>query len=341
MNKYSNISTHAPTLEDVAKLAGVSTSTVSRFLNGAVPVSEKRRKRIQSAVEALQFTPNLLPKSLKKGRAMTVGVIAHNMVSQYFAEILTNIEHALAEAGYVPLIVTGHWSEAVEAQRIELLTARRVDGIILLAGKLPDERVLYYARKTPIVVTGRHLNGEGVFGFTLDNQDGALLAVEHLLKQGHRRIAYIDGRLGHEDAAARLRGYHDALARYDIPFDPDLVACGNFVQTDGYAAAEALLARNKPFTALFAANDESAFGARLALFEHGLRVPEDISIVGFDDIPGAAYATPPLTTVRQPLAEIGITAVKAMLSLLDRKPIEWDMPALTLQVRRSTRMILS
>ncbi|MBB5018991.1 LacI family transcriptional regulator [Chitinivorax tropicus] len=341
MSEIQSPAAPPPTLEDVAALAGVSTSTVSRFLSGAVPVSEPRSKRIQAAIDALQFTPNLLAQSLKKGRAMTIGVIAHNMTSQYFSTILTHIEHALGEAGYALLIVTGHWSETIEAQRIALLTARRVDGIILLEGRLPDEQILHHARKTPIVVTGRQLVGEQVYGFKLDHRAGALLAVEHLLQQGHRRIAYIDGPPGHGDATARLSGYQQALAQYGVPFDPDLVACGNFQQADGHAATTRLLSQGRAFTALFAANDESAFGARLALFEQGFRVPDDISVVGFDDIPGAAFTTPPLTTVRQPLAEIGAAAANAMLGLLSKRPIAIDIPPFGLQVRRSTKLCLA
>ena len=182
------------TLLDVARLAGVSPSTVSRILNGTAKVSEDKRLAVQAAIEKMNFAPNQMAQGLKKGRSMTIGIVVQDISSPFFDETLRGVDDALKGTGFASVIVSGHWNAEEEVERIRLLLARKVDGIILLSGRIGDEDILRYSGQRPIVSTGRHLNTGSALGFKLDNEQGAYLAVHHLLEQGHRGIAFITGR---------------------------------------------------------------------------------------------------------------------------------------------------
>ena len=330
------------TLYQVASMAGVSPATVSRFLNGTAKVSEDKRRTIERAIEELNYKPNRLAQSLKMGSTRTIGVLTQSLESGYFSRAMVGIEDAVKDAGYALLIMSGHWHADEEAERVELLIGRRVDGVAILSGKLGDEQIRAYSQRVPIVAFGRQLAGERLMGFCLDNYRGACDAVEHLVAQGHRRIAFIAGPEDHEDARARLAGYRDTLARHRIVPDPDLIVPGDFQESGGLLAVNGLLAANRPFTAIFASNDLSAYGARLALYRHGIRVPEDISIVGFDDLHSSMYTTPPLTTVRQPLYEVGLGIGRMMLGMLGAAGQDGGagaLPSLGLMIRESVRRI--
>lgn len=324
------------TLTDVARLAGVSPSTVSRIINGTAKVSDHKRRAVLAAIEAVNFAPNLMAQALKKGRSMTIGIVVQDFGSPFFDETLRCVDDGLKGTGYTSVIASGHWSEEEEIARIRQLAGRKVDGVILLSGRSGSAAIAQLAAQRPIVATGCAVEARNAHGFTLDNAFGAGLAVRHLLDLGHRRIAFIAGRAGHQDARARLAGYRQALLEEGIGFDEALVADGDFRETGGMAAVARLLASGQQFTAIFAANDLSAFGARLALYRKAIRVPEDISLVGFDDLPGAAYTTPPLTTVRQPLYEMGRIAAGAVLRLINGEPVETELPPLELVVRETT-----
>jgi LacI family transcriptional regulator len=327
------------TLYEVASMAGVSPATVSRFLNGTAKVSDDKRRTIERVIEELNYKPNRLAQSLKMGSTRTIGVLTQSLESGYFNQAMVGIEDAVKDAGYALLIMSGHWHADEEAERVELLIGRRVDGVVILTGKLSDEQIRSYAQRVPIVAFGRQLEGERLVGFCLDNYRGACDAVEHLVSQGHRRIAFIAGPEDHEDARARLAGYRDTLARHRIEVDPALIVAGDFQESGGLLAVNQLLASQQRFTAIFASNDLSAYGARLALYRHSIRVPDDISIVGFDDLHSSMYTTPPLTTVRQPLYDVGMGIGKMMLGMVGQKGGEIAMPSLSLVVRESVRRI--
>jgi LacI family transcriptional regulator len=191
----------------------------------------------------------------------------------------------------------------------------------------------------PVVVTGRSLKAPGLFSLKFDNLTGARLATEHLLQLGHRRIAFIAGPGAHPDAVERLRGYRAALEAAGVAFDPALVAAGQFQEESGCVAIEQLLDGRQRFTAVFAANDQMAFGAALALHKRGLHVPDDISLVGFDDLASAVYAIPPLSTVHQPGYELGRLAASAMLQLLAGAKPAVEVPMPRFVVRESTRRV--
>ena len=337
--RHPDHQTPPSTLTDVARLAGVSPSTVSRILNGTARVSDDKRRAVLAAIETINFAPNQMAQALKKGRSMTIGIVVQDFASPFFDETLRGVDDGLKGTGYTSIIASGHWNEEEETARIGQLVARKVDGVILLSGRSTSAAIARLAAQRPIVATGCAVSAPNTHGFTLDNEFGAHLAVRHLLELGHRRIAFIAGRSGHQDAVSRLAGYRRALNEEDIVFDPKLVVDGDFRETGGMAAVNGLLETGQLFSAIFAANDLSAFGARLALYRKGIRVPDDISLVGFDDLPGAAYATPPLTTVRQPLYEMGRIAAGAVLCLIHGDPVAAALPPLALMLRESTRRL--
>lgn len=327
------------TLQEVADAAGVSPATVSRFLNGTAKVAEDKRKVIERIIEEMNYKPNRLAQSLKMGSTRTIGVLTQSLESGYFNKTMTGIEDVMKAAGYALLIMSGHWHADEEAERVELLIGRRVDGVVILTGNMTDAQILTFSKRVPIVAFGRKLEGERAIGFCLDNYEAACAAMELLIEQGHRRVAFISGPDDQEDARARLAGYRDTLARHKIEVDPNLVVAGDFQESGGLLAVDQLLASNQRFTAIFASNDLTAYGARLALYRRSIRVPDDISIIGFDDLHSSMYTTPPLTTVRQPLYEVGTCIANMLLPMLGQQGAPIDIPTLSLMVRESVRRI--
>jgi LacI family transcriptional regulator len=324
------------TIEMVAELAGVSPSTVSRIMNGTAVVSDAKHKAVQRAIARLGFVPNPVARGLAGGRTLSVGVLTQAIDSPFYGVALRGIEDECDKAGYNALYVSGHWNAAEEARCIEVLLSRRVDGIIVLTGRLSDQALRACARLLPVVVTGRTLKAGGLVSLDFDNFGGARMGTEHLLALGHERIACIVGDQEHPDAVERLRGYRQALEQAGIAYDTALVTAGQFNEHSGYAAMEHLLDSRRRFTAVFACNDQMAFGASLALYRRGLRVPDDLSLVGFDDLGSASYAIPPLTTVHQPGYELGCIAAQALLQLLGGGKPDLTMPGPRLVVRESS-----
>lgn len=324
------------TLEDVARRAGVSPSTVSRILNGTARVRESKRRAVERAIADLQYHPNVIARGLARGHTMSVGVITQDIASPFYNETLKGIEDSLAKAGYSPLFVSGHWNAAKEVERMALLVARRVEGVIVLNSVLDDEALLKYSHHLPLVITGHNLQGPHVLSIQLNNEQAGFEATWHLIELGHTRIAHIAGPEGNIDAQQRLAGYRRALIQAGLPVDERLIAFGEFHEASGLMALNQLLETRLSFTALFIANDQMAYGARLALYSKSIRVPEDVSLIGFDDLPGSLYSTPPLTTVRQPAYDIGIAAGEAMLCMIQGQPVSLPELPLQLIVREST-----
>jgi LacI family transcriptional regulator len=325
------------TLSEVAELAGVSPSTVSRILNGTAKVNEAKVKKVNQAIKTLNFLPDPAARSLAGGKTMSVGVLTQFIDSPFYGEALRGIEDVLLKNHYAPLFVSGHWNAEEEFKRLQMLAQRKVDGIIVLTGRLSDQTLEQIADSIPLVVTGRQIYKENLFGIDFDHKEGMCLAVKHLHALGHERIAFISGPLDHADAAQRLDGYKSELLSKSVSYDPKLVINGDFSEAGGYKAAQHLIESRAQFSALIAANDQMAFGARLALQRAGFRVPEDISLVGFDDLPHAAFTLPPLTTVKQPIYMAGVHAATAVLHMIDGElPPSVQIPA-ELVVRESTR----
>jgi LacI family transcriptional regulator len=327
------------TLEMVAQAAGVSPSTVSRILNGTAVVSAQKKQAVDDAIARLGFVPNPMARGLAGGRTLSIGVVTQAIDSPFYGAALRGIEDALDPAGYSPLYVSGHWNAAAEARCIEVLRSRRVDGIIVLTGRLTDAALKATARQLPVVATGRALKAPGLFSLAFDNLEGGRLATRHLIELGHQRIAFIAGDDDHPDANDRHRGYRQALEEAGIAYDPALVVPGEYHEVSGLLAVDRLLEARQRFTAIFAANDQMACGAALGLHRRSLRVPEDVSLVGFDDLPTSMYTLPPLSTVHQPAYELGRLAASAMLQLLGGSTPTVEVPAPRLIARESSRRL--
>lgn len=328
--------TGSSTLGMVAKAAGVSASTVSRILNGTAVVSEAKKQAVDEAIARLGFVPNPVARGLAGGRTLSVGVVTQSIDSPFYGVALRGIEDELDRAGYSPLFVSGHWNATEEARCIDMLRSRRVDGIIVLTGRLSDAALKQYAKALPMVATGRRLKAPNLYTLDFNNFEGARLATEHLTSLGHQRIAFIAGNSEHPDANERLRGYRAGLEAAGIAFNPELVASGLFHEESGMLAAERLLDTRQRFTALFAANDQMALGACLALQRRSLRVPQDVSVMGFDDLSISRYSIPPLSTVHHPAYELGQGAAAAMLCLLRGEKPSFNLPGPRVIAREST-----
>lgn len=301
------------TIRDVAERAEVSVASVSRVLNGAGPVTEATRQRVLEAVEALQYVPHSGARSLSTSRTNTVGVILPDLYGEYFSELIRGMDLAARALGY-HLIVSSSHDDAAEASAAIRSMRGRVDGLIVLSPHLGAANLASgLAGRTPILL----MNGGGSDAdrpsIIVDNHGGAVAAVEHLVALGRRRIAHIAGPAGNLDAEARMAGYMEAMAAAGLPTS---VVDGAFTKASGHEAGEALAALAERPDAVFAANDNMAVGAMLALQEAGLRVPEDVALVGFDDIPLASLVRPGLTTLKIQIAETGRNALVRLVKLI-------------------------
>ena len=325
------------TVHDVARAAEVSTSTVSRILNGTAIVADDKRERVLEAIKRLGYRPNVLARGLVRGQSMNIGVLTQAISSLFHSEVLMGVEEGLFGTGYHPIFVSSHLSVDDERDALEVLISRRVDALILAGTSEPDEALLALAERIPLVIVGHRVAGLERRCISIDNAQAAPLAVEHLISLGHRRIAYISGLdTGLPDARERFEAYRATLGAAGIPFDARLVADADYTKRSGVMAAENLLARGVKFTGMVCTSDQVAYGARLALYRHGIRIPEDVSLVGFDDLEISAYVTPPLTTVRQPILEMGRLASKMIVASLAGQDIPAPKIQAELIVREST-----
>jgi LacI family transcriptional regulator len=311
---------NAITIHDIAREAKVSPSTVSRVLNGNVPVAPEKRAAVLAVIKQLNYRPNTIAQGLVRRRTAAVGVMTQSIASPFYGAILVGIEHGLSGSGYHAIFTSGNWRTEDELSALDRLSQRRVDALILLTGVLPDDRLLRFAADLPLVIIGRSIAGIEDRCLRVNDFQAAYEATRYLIMLGHRRIAHIAGPSLHQDATDRRAGYQAALTESGLAIEPQLIVEGNYTEQSGLLAMQALLSRAEMFSAIFAGNDQMAYGARLALYRNGIRVPEDVSLVGFDDQYGSAYTTPPLTTVRQPTYDMGHAAAQAILRLLDGQP---------------------
>ena len=301
------------TIADVAKRAGVSISTVSRVINGLDRVHPETRERVSEVIRALHYQPSAFARGLAIRQTHTIGFVIPTLSDPFYLNIVRGVEKVAAAEGY-NLLVVSQLSKTDDRRVLELFTQKRVDGLVIVGVAVPQE-ILVQLRAQGFPLALLQQQG-GQATFSVDNYGGAALISKHLLGLGYRKLAYIAGSDDTADNAERFRGFRDSLAHAGIPFDPRLFTQGDFLQGSGSRAVTTLLARETPFDAIFAANDQMALDAVLTLREYGLRVPEDVAVVGFDDIPLARYVVPLLTTVRQPAYELGFRGIQAVLSAL-------------------------
>lgn len=323
------------TIQDIADAAGVSKSTVSRVLNGTASVHPEKRRAVLDAQKRLGFQPNIVATSLARGRSMTIGVLTQIIGSPFYDTIAQGVIGAIQDTNYSPMFVDGRWQTSEEVKAIRLLLGRRVDGLILIGGSLPGGEISELCGSLPTVVVARRLDSNQHHCIFMDNIEGGYLATKHLIDQGHREIAIVKGLPHHQDAIDRHQGYERAHQEAELEVDPRRVLPGDFSAEAGLRAVDHLVENGVPFTAVVAANDLTAFGVRLGLDRHGMKVPEQVSLVGFDDQMESAYMTPPLTTVRQPAREMGEQAAKAVIELIDGEPFATVMVRGELMVRES------
>ncbi|WP_350244052.1 LacI family DNA-binding transcriptional regulator [Deinococcus sonorensis] len=325
----------------MAQEAGVSPSTVSRILNGSAGVAADKKRAVEQAVERLGYRPNMMARHLVQGNSRTVGVLTQDIASPFYNDAIRGIEEGLMPHGYSPLMISGHWHSEQEGHAIELLLGRRVEALIVLGGSVPEAELHDVAARLPVVVLGRRIERPDFSGFSLvlDNFGGARRATTHLIQLGHRTIGHIMGLPEHADAQERLAGYRAALEDHGLPWDSSLVVQGDFREASGLLGMQRLLELDRPLTAVFCSNDQMAYGARLALYRRGIRVPDDLSLVGFDDLPGSSYSTPPLTSVRQPVHDLGRRMAEFVLARLNGQTPALPELELELVVRESTALV--
>jgi LacI family transcriptional regulator len=303
-------------IRDVARAAGVSVTTISRVLNDGV-VAEETRRRVREAIERLHYVPHGGARSLITRRTETIGVVLPDLHGEFFSELIRGIDQAARRRGFHLLVSSSH-SDAGEAQAVLRALRGRVDGLIVMA---PDDSTLpalvHHDRAAPVVLINTGAGDLELDVLGIDNYGGARALVRHFLDLGHRRIALVGGPPANLDARERERGWRDALAEIAGPPAAELVLAGDFREASGHEAGVRLAALRPRPTAVFAANDAMAVGCLSALRELGLRVPEEIALGGFDDIPIARYLNPALTSVRVPIAELGSRAMERLLTRLD------------------------
>jgi DNA-binding LacI/PurR family transcriptional regulator len=326
------------TLREVAARVGLAPGTVSAVLNNAPSaraIPEHTRLRIRTAATELNYRPNFLARSLRKRRTYTVGLIIEEIGDAYGSMVISGVEGYLREHNYFFLTVIHRHDAAMLRDHSQLLLERGVEGFITVDTSLLEPLPL------PTVSVAGHRTLKGVANIVLDQERGARVALEHLVSLGHRKIAFMKGQPFSSDAEDRWKAVCKISRELGIEMDADLIV--NLEYDDpspqvGYPYAKQLLARKKPFTALFAYNDISAIGAIRAIQEEGLRVPQDVSVVGFDDIPWAAFHTPSLTTVRQPLSKMGQIAAATLIRMIEQDEEQPPEIAIepTLVIREST-----
>lgn len=329
---------------DVADRAGVSPATASRVLSGGdYPVKPATRERVLQAAAELKFRPNRLARALVTARTGTLGAIVHDIADPYFGEIVRGMEDTARLRGYQVFVCSSDRDAERELGYIRALLGYRVDGLIFAGGGIDDAK--YGAELRQTLADYRASGGAVVMlaphsykapTVLPDNRGGARIMTEHLLELGHRRIAFIAGPTHLRTTAVRLAGHRDALAAAGVEFDETLVESGGFTAQGGATAVSRLLERRSDFTAVFASNDLMAFGALEELAARSLRVPEDISVAGYDDVQPAAYVLVPLTTVRVPMHQMGAQGAGLLLDGVAGKRPRSRVLGVELVTRRST-----
>jgi DNA-binding LacI/PurR family transcriptional regulator len=321
-------------MKDVAEHARVSVSTVSYVLNNSGPVATDRRERVLDAVRVLEYSPNESARSLKRRSASTIGLVVPELTNQFFAQIAEGAQKAAAARDVLVVLCVPDATDRPESEHARLLRGQRLDGVVYLSGtgSMPTS-ILELSRSGPLVLVDEQIPGFDLPSVVCDSRKGAREVARHVLGQGHRRVAVIGGPSALWTAQQRLAGYREAVAGAGIDPDELPVYVGDYRQASGTElAAEALAGPDRP-TALLCANDLMAIGALEYCKSVGIRVPEDLSIVGFDDLPLSALITPRLTTVRQPAHEMGFRAVTALFDLIEDRPDSAALGLLAAEVR--------
>jgi LacI family transcriptional regulator len=311
------VTNRLPTIADVARLAGVSIATVSRVLNASTPVVEETAQRVRTAVDELQFVPRTAARMLASRKTNTIGLLFSEIRGAFFAHLLHGIESQLRAAGYELLIYSTQSDHPIKRKP---LGEHNTDGLLVFTASLEKEELRRLNKiNFPLVLMHQTPpEGMNIPVITIENKDGAEMLVSHLIeKHGRRRIVFLQGPEGHEDSQWRERGYRDALEAHGIPFNPELIVTGEFDEEQAFVAVQQLLVDGIEFDAVFSGDDDAAIGVYRALKMANRIIPDDVAVVGFDDVQFSRYISPALTTVRAPIEEVGREAVRQLMRLLN------------------------
>ena len=311
------------TIQEIARLAGVSKATVSRVLNGRPGVSPATRRKVEEVISRYSYTPNLVARGLSLKKTGSIGLVVAHTAERlsshlFFIEFLRGINEVLDERGFRLVLATAESEDRYETSCRAMAQGGVVDGAVVLGVRRNDKRLRYFVKAgIPTVAVGRPLGFPGIDYVDADNEGGARMATEYLLRLGHEQILFLNGPRDHNASLAREKGYRRALKALGHKVDEGLIVYGDFSFESGYEAVRRFLVKGRKPSAVFAASDLAAIGAITALKEAGLRVGTDVSVIGFDDIPYAHFFDPPLTTVHQPIHEMGKEAGRMLLLRLE------------------------
>ncbi|PPA70821.1 LacI family DNA-binding transcriptional regulator [Jeotgalibacillus proteolyticus] len=298
---------------DVAKRANVSTATVSRVLRNPESVKELTREKVMQSIAELNYQPNVLARHFRRSKTNTILVIVPNIANTIFSQMVQGIEETAVQNNYRVLLGNSNRNVEKEYDFLDLLRQRHVDGMILLSSRIDIDTLNELTAQFPVVLASEYLNNMSISTVRIDNRKHGKEAAAHLLSLGHKRVAHISGGLNNRISFDRQDGYLDALTEHGLKRDNRLIREGDFTFTSGYNQMQELLSlRDRP-TALFAASDEMAMGAIKAAKEKGINVPEDLAVVGFDNIRFSSFFEPGLTTVAQPAVEMGSASMELLL----------------------------
>ena len=308
----------APTsIKDIARLAGVSHSTVSRALRNSPLVNPQTTREIQGIARQLAYQPSAVARGLVTGKTYTIGVVVTTIADPFVSEVVIGIELAANDNGYSVFLADSNADPAREKSVVHSFAERRVDGIVVTSSRVGALYTPLLAQMmVPIVLINNQHPGEFVHSVMIDNVQGSREATGHLIRLGHRRIAYVGDQFGHESDTERFAGYRQAVEQAALPLLPELVVHGDGKPEGGVAAMDKLLALSERPTAVFCYNDMTALGVLRSIHVHGLQVPSDVSLIGFDDLFIVSYTQPQLTTVRQPMQQMGRMALESLLKLM-------------------------
>jgi DNA-binding LacI/PurR family transcriptional regulator len=306
------------TLKDVAREAGVSHMTVSRVINEKGNIAESTRARVLTAIEKLNYKPNSVARSLVMKKTKLIGMIVPDINNPFFSAMVRGTEKLAHENNYNIILGDTEGSVQNEKSYMDLMVERMVDGVVLAAPRTEDAKLLEYNRMVPLVIVDRHFKHNAITHVWADDVDGACQAMEYLVSLGHRRIGFIAGPQNVQVSLMREEGYKRSLTTHGIPQDPNLVVHGDYLFESGYKSFDQFFRLSSPPSAIFSSNDIMALGFLKQAKEKNIRVPQDISIVGFDNIELSSLISPPLTTVHHPIVEMGNKGVQLLLSRISK-----------------------
>lgn len=314
--------TKRPTIRDVAQHAGVSHQTVSRVINEYERINPDTRKKVETAIDELGYHPSAIARSMSYGSTRTFACISPNLTDYTFASMIEGAETYARKHGYFLISATAPDADSFSVLVEQLINSRRTEGLLVI-NPYADDRHNHLPTDVPVVLMGASPRSKGLASVALDDVQGGYLATKHLISLGHRSIALISGPLEEDCTQDRLRGYRRALEEANIEFIPSLQYAGDWSATSSQAAVAEFLQKSVQFSAIFAQNDRMAIGAIHQLQMAGIHVPDDVSVIGFDDMPLASYFNPPLTTIQQDILAIGSEAARLLLAVIKNSNTEF------------------